>query len=684
MEWQTTPYTLPLALAVLIATVGAVIAWRQRKGRVEIWAMGVQISLALWSLFTLLTVSTVSLFWKRLWFALFLPTIPLLVVTTCLFTAHFVGRRDWLTRPRVIALLAFPVVTLALTLTDGIHGLFLVDAGVDRSGSFALLTYEFGIGVYAMAVISYAVAVGYNALLARRMLRSRNVYRQISAVISVSTLAIGVVTVLSVTKLSPFPHFMLVPFVYLVVGVVLLLGTGSVTFVRMVPIDRVLAVVGSRFDSTVPLARDFVLEAVDNGIIVVDDEDRIVDVNSTAKQMLGLDQPVGQLLTAVVRPEWVLECGEVGPVLDGDEPVHELDDEAWVETPDGERCYQVTISALSEEEKARAHVILLHDITDRKRREEQLQEQKETLRSQKQQLEHQNERLDQFAGIVSHDLRNPLNVTSGYLELFDARIEGDDDTVEVDAETVRELERATDRMEAIIDDALTLAREGKAVTETEAVHLADTAEIAWETVDTADAVLRVDTDTVIEADRGRVRTIFENLFRNAVEHGSTSPNSQTRQDAVEHGSTGNQNSERSGDAVEHGSTSPDSQVRQDAVEHGREDVTVTVGALDRDETTGFFVADDGLGIPDERKDEVLDHGFTTSDDGTGFGLAIVEDAANAHGWAVSVTDSEPGGARFEFSGVDHPDDGSSIGNTLDSEHESSPRLQADNRPANED
>jgi PAS domain S-box-containing protein len=654
MELQTTPYTVPLALAVVIATVGAVIAWRQRKGRTEIWAMGVQVSLALWSLFTLLTVSTVSLFWKRLWFALFLPTIPLLVVTAWLFTVHFVGRRDWLTRPRVIALLAFPVVTLAFTLTDGIHGLFLVDVGVDRSGSFALLTYEFGVGVYAMGAVAYSIAIGYNALLARRMLRSRNVYRQISAVVFVATLAIGVVTVLSLVDLSPFPHFMLVPFVYLVVGVVLLLGTGSVTFVRMVPIDRVLAVVGSRFDSTVPLARDFVLEAVDNGIIVVDDEDRIVDINSTAKRMLGLDQPVGQHLAAVVRPEWVLECGEVGPVLYGNEPVHELDDEAWVETPDGERCYQVTISALGEGEQARAHVVLLHDITDRKRRAEQLQEQKETLRSRKQQLEHQNERLDQFAGIVSHDLRNPLNVTSGYLELFDARIEGDDDTVEVEAETVRELARATDRMEDIIDDALTLAREGKAVTETEAVDLAETAETAWETVDTAEATLTVDADAVIAADRGRLRTIFENLFRNAVEH-------------------------------------------------GRGDVTVTVGALDRNAVTGFVVADDGPGIPDEKKDEVFEHGFTTSDDGTGFGLAIVHDAASAHGWDVTVTDSETGvtasetsggsedersessgGARFEFTGVDRAGGDPRIGGTLDREQDPSPRPEADNQPATED
>ncbi|RXK51512.1 histidine kinase N-terminal 7TM domain-containing protein [Halorientalis pallida] len=640
MELQATPYTVPLALAVVVGTVGAAISWHQREGPLEVSAMGVQLSLALWSLFTLLTVSAVSLFWKQLWFALFLPTIPLLVVTTSLFTVHFVGRRDWLTRPRVGALLTFPLVTLGLTLTNGIHGLFLVDVGVDRSGSFAMLTYEFGIGVKAMAAISYAVAIGYNTVLARRIARSRNVYRKISAVISLSTLAIGVVTILSLTKLSPFPHFMLVPFVYVVVGV-FLLSMGSVTFIRALPFDRIFSIVESRLDNTVPLARDFVLEAVDNGIIVVDEDGRIVDVNSTAKRMLGLNRPVGKPLTTVVRPEWVLECGEIGPVLEGDEPVHELDDEAWVETPNGERCYQATISALSEGDEARAHVILLHDITDRKRREEQLQEQKEALRSRKQQLEHQNERLDEFAGIVSHDLRNPLNVTTSYLELFEAQIDGDDDSAEISETDIEEMRTATERMEAIIDDALTLAREGKAVTETEPVDLSETAESAWETVDTADATLRVETDTVIEADRGRLRTIFENLTRNAVEHGSTSPASQTRQDAVEHGST-----------------SPASQTRQDAVEHGRENVTVTVGDFDHDDAAGFFVADDGPGIPDDRKREVLDHGFTTSEGGTGFGLAIVTDAANAHGWDVTVTDSETAGARFEFTGVDRVNDDS--------------------------
>jgi signal transduction histidine kinase len=64
------------------------------------------------------------------------------------------------------------------------------------------------------------------------------------------------------------------------------------------------------------------------------------------------------------------------------------------------------------------------------------------------------------------------------------------------------------------------------------------------------------------------------------------------------------------------------------------------------------VADDGPGIPPERRDLVFEHGFTDSPDGTGFGLAIVRSIVEAHGWTVSVTESETGGARFEVRGVD--------------------------------
>jgi signal transduction histidine kinase len=74
------------------------------------------------------------------------------------------------------------------------------------------------------------------------------------------------------------------------------------------------------------------------------------------------------------------------------------------------------------------------------------------------------------------------------------------------------------------------------------------------------------------------------------------------------------------------------------------DVTVTVG----DFAEGFFVADDGPGIPEQDREVVFERGYSTAD-GTGYGLAIVAELATAHGWSVTATESESGGARIEIS-----------------------------------
>jgi signal transduction histidine kinase len=101
--------------------------------------------------------------------------------------------------------------------------------------------------------------------------------------------------------------------------------------------------------------------------------------------------------------------------------------------------------------------------------------------------------------------------------------------------------------------------------------------------------------------------------------------------------------------VEHGSTSsrasPD-----DAPEPGDRSVTVTVGDLS--DGSGFYVADDGPGIPEAERERVVDTGYSTSENGTGFGLSIVTEVAEAHGWELTLTESDDGGARFEIRGVE--------------------------------
>ncbi|MEF8828560.1 MAG: PAS domain S-box protein [Haloarcula sp.] len=230
------------------------------------------------------------------------------------------------------------------------------------------------------------------------------------------------------------------------------------------------------------------------------------------------------------------------------------------------------------------------DITERKRREHE--------------LEDTNERLEEFTGIVSHDLRNPLSVAEGRIELAQR---------EHDSEHLDSASDALARMRTLIDDLLAAARDEQSAAD-DVVALADAAEQCWHNVATSDAELAVETDAVVRADGSRLEQLLENLFSNSVEHGSTG----SRPGA------------------------------DDSVEHGGSGVTITVGELDG----GFYVEDDGDGIDEADRSRVFESGYSTSDTGTGFGLWIVAEIADDHGWTVTIDEGSDGGARFEFTGVD--------------------------------
>jgi PAS domain S-box-containing protein len=243
-------------------------------------------------------------------------------------------------------------------------------------------------------------------------------------------------------------------------------------------------------------------------------------------------------------------------------------------------------------------------------------------------LERENERLAEFASVISHDLRNPLTVAQGHTAMLAEVV---DESLQADLAAIAD---ALDRMEAIVEDTLTLARQGETVGETYPVSLTGLVGSCWRMVDTETATLHLEADATVRGDSNRLKQVFENLFRNAVKHGSTSPRSHTHEDSVERGSTGSR-------------AKPD-----EAIEHGGAGVTVTVGRLGDD---GLFVEDDGPGIPRQERERVFEAGHSTSQAGTGFGLSIVKRIVEAHGWDVHVTEGRDGGARFEFTGVDFVD-----------------------------
>ncbi|WP_254766251.1 GAF domain-containing protein [Salinilacihabitans rarus] len=309
----------------------------------------------------------------------------------------------------------------------------------------------------------------------------------------------------------------------------------------------------------------------------VDGEPIVRDVNDTFEAVFGYDREtvVGENIDEYVVPAGAdEEAKRLNETLQAGEPLQTVGRRM---TADGDRDFLINVVPVAVGERSVEGFSIYADITDQKRRERELAA--------------QNERLDEFASIVSHDLRNPLNVARGYLEL--ARETGDDDHLD-------EVDRAHERMGELIDALLSLARRGDATAAAEPVSLRDAAERAWCTVeaDGADLRLAPDADVVFETDETRLVDVLETLLGNAVEHGG-------------------------------------------------EGVTVTVGATG----DGFYVADDGPGVPAGERESIFEFGYTTASDGTGYGLTVVSRIADAHGWEVRVAESEGGGARFEVSGV---------------------------------
>lgn len=203
-------------------------------------------------------------------------------------------------------------------------------------------------------------------------------------------------------------------------------------------------------------------------------------------------------------------------------------------------------------------------------------------------LDQQNEQLTEFAGILTHDLRNPLTAARGYTELVSEMVS---DPESGHLNTVLD---SLDRMETLITETLDLARDGGEVGERESVELESVTRTAWKTVNPPNAQLEVENTRTLLADKSRLQQIFENLFRNVAEHCGP-------------------------------------------------DTTVTV----RGTNDGFVVSDDGPGLPESTADSLFDS--DAEHEHVGLGLLIIERVVSGHGWHGSVSVDD--GTQFSFSGI---------------------------------
>ncbi|WP_135302909.1 histidine kinase N-terminal 7TM domain-containing protein [Haloarcula amylovorans] len=480
-----------------------------------------------------------ALFWSRAWYV----GVALSVAGLFVFALEYTGHEKWLGRRTYVVLAIEPALLLVAAAVT--PSLLYTTAGQSPARMLGW-TIVSGDLFWAHVVYSYLLIAVSSVLIIRFALSSGELYRK-----QVYGFLIAIFLPWAGNIAYLFTDFGIdtTPMTFAATGVVL-----SWTVLR------------AGFLDISPVAHREVVESLNSAVFVVDGEDRLTEINDAGRELIGCDDAVNEPV-ADVFAEW--------PAL-RDTAVLGVASETRTEIAREDRYFDVHVTPLYDDRNhCVGRLILVHEMTEQKTRERQ--------------LEHRNQQLDRFASVVSHDLRNPLNVADGSLEL--ARETGDPKHFD-------RLERALDRMTQLIDEMLTLAR-GGSTTEAMTLPLPALARAAWEHVETGDATLRVDTDRAVVGNEEQLLQVFENAFRNSVEHG--------------------------GDGV-----------------------TITVTADD----DGFYVVDDGQGIPEAKRESVFEHGFTTSDEGTGLGLAIIEHVAESHGWDAAITESDAGGVKLLITGVE--------------------------------
>jgi signal transduction histidine kinase len=498
-----------------------------------------QVSVALWGLSEL----TVFLFPSNGTAVKAAYTARLLLATlTALLAIVFVAeytQSKLLNRPTVRWLLwgGFGAAVVLWLANPG--GVAYRELTVHSFQGITVVNPTFGPGFLLYSLFVYGFYVVMFAILVLFILDSTNVYRKQTALISAAFFIVVAGTVALFLGVSPQEGLDLGP-VFNALSGVLIWG----------------AIYRYEFLTVVPLAKESIIDTITDPVLVFDEADQLIYANAATGAVGVTDDHRNEHAEEIV-PELETALADGGVI-------YREADQAAVEN---ERVFEpVAEPIIDHHGLERGRVVIMREVTKRHRREQ---------------------RLDEFASIVSHDLRNPLNVAKLYVELAN-------DTGEI--EPLDDAENALDRMEQLVDDLLTVSRAGYNNAETEEIPLSNIAHAAWDSVETDESTLEIDADDSIVANDSRLQELFENLFRNAVEHNEGS-------------------------------------------------VTVRVEMEDG----GFAVADDGRGIPEPKRDEVFDAGMTTAEDGTGFGLYIVRQIAEVHGWTAAVEESTDGGARFAFS-----------------------------------
>ena len=474
------------------------------------------------------------------------------------FVSEYTGDSEWL--PGWLWWLgAAESIVWSVLVVSNPGGLILEGIEIGQFGVVTAAVETPGLGAAVQLLIG-ASLVGLSLfLLGRFFLQTQGIYRYQALIIFAIGAIVLVSTTLFISDYQPHPLIDPTPILFNLQAVGVGWALYRYDFLRVAP------VIVTRF-----------FREMDDPVLLINGDRVVADYNAAADALVD-DLRTQVSIDAIEDPAFSEML--TAAVTDGGTATEFIAD-----TDSRRRIYDIEVTRVTDQfDTTQGYMIVLRDITDHKQRERQLEE--------------QNERLEEFADVVSHDLRNPLSTAEGWVAAVTDALDGEEPDVDTAQMGLDHIAHSHDRMDELIEVLLTMARQGQTVADPEPVSLETCATKAWATAETGEMTLRVDTDRTVPADPARLRQAFENLFRNANDHS--------------------------------------------------EAATVVVTTTPE----GFAVEDDGIGIDPDDREDLFAFGYSTNEEGTGIGLAVVKRIIEAHGWRITVGESDDGGACFEVTGV---------------------------------